>query len=81
MIMTTAAEAAREEIRRLERLLDEALHAFALYEEELNSELRGASEAKRAEVFARRAAYEQTLGVEALLEKIEELKSEIRRQG
>ncbi len=74
-------DAVRTEIDRLERQLDEALHGFASFEEKLNAELRGATPEQRTEIFCRRAAYEQTLGIETLLERIDLLKSTIRRGG
>ena len=68
--------AARAQIDALERQLTEALHLFAQIEEGLNRELKGATPEQRAEIFARRTAYEQTLGIEALLERIAALHAE-----
>jgi hypothetical protein len=63
-----------DEIRALETKLDEAVAAFALYEEELNRELKLVPPEGRHDIFARRAAYEQTLGIEELLARIDALK-------
>jgi hypothetical protein len=60
-----------EEIRRLEDLLTQALRVFADFEAELNLELRGADPAGRAAIFARRAEYERTLGIEDLVDRIQ----------
>ena len=79
--MSGPCSAARAEIDGLERQIDEALHVFAAFEERLNGELRGATPDQRADIFARRAAFEQTLGVEALLERIALLKDDISRGG
>jgi len=72
--MTTAPEDVKAEIDRLEAQLDDAMRLFATFEEELNGHLRGASPEERTAIFARRAAYEQTLGIEALVERIFELR-------
>ena len=76
--MTSNPSDLRDEIDRLEAQLDDAMHLFATFEEELNAQLRGASPEERAKVFERRAAYEQTLGIEALVERIFELRQQVR---
>ncbi len=65
------AEELRNEIGRLEDLLTEALRVFAEFEAELNLGLRSADAAGRAAIFARRADYERTLGIEDLVERIQ----------
>lgn len=79
MPMTVPPSDPRDEIDRLEAQLDDAMRLFATFEEDLNSQLRGASEEGRAAIFARRAAYEQTLGIEALVERIFELRQQLRQ--
>jgi len=79
MPMTSLTLDLRAEIDRLEAQLDDAMRLFATFEEELNSHLRGASPEERAAVFERRAAYEQTLGIEALVERIFDLRQQARQ--
>ena len=79
MPMTAISLDVTAEINRLEAQLDDAMRLFATFEEELNSQLRGASPEGRAAVFERRAAYEQTLGIEALVERIFELRQQARQ--
>ncbi len=66
----TDVPAIRTQIDDLERQLTEALQLFAQIEEGLNRELKGATAKQREEIYARRTAYEQTLGIEALLDRI-----------
>lgn len=77
--MTEPSQDLRSEVDRLEAQLDDAMRLFATFEEELNSQLRGASAEERAAIFARRAAYEQTLGIEALVERIFDLRQQLRQ--
>ena len=77
--MTESPSELKSEIDRLESQLDDAMRLFATFEEDLNAQLRGASPERRAEIFAQRAAYEQTLGIEALVERIFELRQQVRQ--
>ena len=76
----TAAQL-RDEITRLEDRLTEALRVFADFEAELNFGLRGADEAGRAAIFARRAEFERTLGIEDLVERIQAAGDTLRALG
>ena len=67
------------ELDGLNAHLDQLLHVFADFEAALNDELRITSDPqRRAEIFARRADYEQTLGIEEIVERIDMVRAHLR---
>ncbi len=69
----------RTELDGLNAHLDQLLHVFADFESALNEELKFATDtAERAEIFRRRAEYEQTLGIEHIVERIDKLRECLR---
>jgi len=72
-------QALRSELDGLNSSLDQLLHVFADFEAALNDELKLTSDPQeRAEIFARRAAYEQTLGIEEIVERIDLVRDRLR---
>jgi hypothetical protein len=72
----------RAELDGLNAHLDQLLHVFADFEAALNDELKLTSDAaERAEIFERRAVYEQTLGIEDIVERIDMVRERLRGHG
>jgi hypothetical protein len=73
------AESIKAEIQRLDDELDTAMHLFADYEAILNQELNNTSDpAERSKIIERRTAYEDTLGIAILVDRIDALRAELR---
>ena len=78
----TSAEELRTDLKRLDKHLDDALRLFADYEAALNHELKTASSPEqRSEIFERRNAYEMTLGIDTLVERIDAVREQLRGLG
>jgi hypothetical protein len=77
--MTDAREAIVQQIARDEDLLTEAMQAFADYEAILNPQIKAATDAEeRARLFEQRAECERALGIEMLVERIDDAKRFLR---
>lgn len=64
-----------EKLKFLEQQLDQAMHAYAEFEEEWNRRMQQASEsAQRDALFGERSEVEETLGIVTLLDEIDRLK-------
>ncbi|OAN48172.1 hypothetical protein A6A04_05320 [Paramagnetospirillum marisnigri] len=69
--------ALREEKKRLDAQLDEALHTFAEYEEGMNIRWQTADPAARQELMAERSRVEEELGIVALVLRLDEIREEL----
>jgi len=79
MGQTSLRENLIQEIARDEDLLTEAMQAFADYEAVLNQQIKeAADDAQRSELFARRTECERALGIEILVERIDDAKGRLR---
>ncbi len=66
--------ALREEKKRLDVQLDEALHTFAEYEEGMNVRWQGADPAARQELMDERSRVEEELGIVAMVLRLDEIR-------
>ena len=73
-------DALKEERCRLDGRLDEALHAFAEYEEGMNVRWRTADPAARQELMAERSRVEEELGIVAMVERLDEIREALEAQ-
>ncbi len=71
----TMIDALKDERSRLDNQLDEALHAFAEYEEGMNVRWHTADPAARQELMAERARVEEDLGIVAIVERLDEIRA------
>ena len=71
----TMTDALTQERSRLDAQLDEALHAFAEYEEGMNLRWHTADPAARQELMAERARVEEQLGIVAMVERLDEIRA------
>ena len=67
-------DALKSERNQLDDQLDEALHAFAEYEEGMNLRWHGADPAARQELMVERARVEEELGIVAMVERLDEIR-------
>ncbi|WP_245644184.1 hypothetical protein [Magnetospirillum moscoviense] len=65
------------EKKRLDQLLDDAMDQYALVEEDLNVRMKGKSGAELDALMAERARIEDTLGIVALVERIDVIREKI----
>ncbi|CAA7616442.1 conserved hypothetical protein [Magnetospirillum sp. LM-5] len=65
------------EKKRLDQLLDNAMDQYALVEEDLNVRMKGKSGAELDALMAERARIEDTLGIVALVERIDVIREKI----
>ena len=72
--------ALKEERTRLDAQLDEALHAFAEYEESMNLRWQSASPAERQELMAERSRVEEELGIVAIVLRLDEIREALDAQ-
>jgi hypothetical protein len=63
-----------DEKKRLDAQLDDALDQYALYEEGMNAHFKHADEAERAALMAERNQVEETLGIVALVQRLDEIR-------
>jgi len=59
----------------LDSRLDEALHAFADYEEQMNQLWQKADGDERLRLMAERAQVEETLGIVAIVERLDQIRA------
>jgi hypothetical protein len=72
-------DALRTELTALNRQLDTVMLSFGDFEISLNAELKTAAAPEaRAAIFARRAEYEDLLGIETLVERIDSVRERLR---
>lgn len=69
----------QDERKRLDTLLDDALAQFALVEEELNPRMKMATPVQLQELMAERACIEEALGIAELVDRIDQVRSQIAR--
>lgn len=82
MTDSSTADAIRAQIKQLDDQLDDALHLFADFEATWNEELKHLTDPDaRAAQFAKRSDYEVALGIEDLVNRIDELRTELRNLG
>lgn len=70
-VMLSALE---DEKKRLDQQLDTALDQYALYEEGMNERFKHANESERAALMAERNQVEETLGIVALVMRLDEIR-------
>lgn len=63
------------ERKRLDSMLDEAVAQFALVEEGMNARMKTASPAQLQALMEERARIEESLGIAALVDRIDELRA------
>lgn len=68
-----------EEKQRLDRQLDEALDQYAVFEEGMNIRFKHADEAERAALMAERNQVEESLGIVALVLRLDQIRDEIEK--
>ena len=76
-VMTAAL---KEERARLDAQLDEALHAFAEYEEGMNVRWHTSDPAERQELMAERSRVEEELGIVAIVLRLDEIREALEAQ-
>ena len=75
----SSAAAIRDELKRLNGHLDDALHLFADFEAHLNEKLKHAeTPEQRSALFSQRNDYEAALGIEAVVNQIDALRGQLR---
>ena len=73
-----SADALRIVLRNLNDQLDTALKTYSTFEYKLNAELKVAqAPEERDAIFARRAQYEDMLGIEALVNHIDTVRQQL----
>ena len=72
--------ALKEERARLDAQLDEALHAFAEYEEGMNVRWHTADPGERQELMAERSRVEEELGIVAIVLRLDEIREALEAQ-
>jgi hypothetical protein len=72
--------ALKEERARLDAQLDEALHAFAEYEEGMNVRWQSADPAERQDLMAERSRVEEELGIVAIVLRLDEIREALEAQ-
>jgi hypothetical protein len=65
------------EKKRLDQLLDDAMDQYALVEEDLNVRMKGKSGVELDALMAERARIEDTLGIVALVDRIDVIREKI----
>jgi hypothetical protein len=65
------------ERKRLDGLLDDALHQFALYEEVMNARMKAASPAEMPALMEERAHMEEALGIADLVDRIDVIREQM----
>lgn len=74
-----STEELQSELESLNRCLDDSLLVFARFEASINEALKNARTGKeRATILAQRTAYEGTLGIESLIERIDALREHLK---
>lgn len=68
-----------EEKKRLDAQLDDALDQYALYEEGMNERFKVANEIERAALMAERNQVEETLGIVALVQRLDEIRDQMEK--
>lgn len=68
-----------EEKKRLDHQLDQALDQYALYEEGMNERFKHADESQRAALMAERNQVEETLGIVALVVRLDEIREALEK--
>ena len=76
----TMIAALKDERARLDAQLDEALHAFAEYEEGMNMRWHTADPAERQELMAERSRVEEELGIVAIVLRLDEIREALEAQ-
>lgn len=66
-----------DEKKRLDDLLDLALEQYALYEEGINAQMKGASPEEMQRLMQERSRFEETLGVVDLVAQIDVVRDRI----
>lgn len=67
------------ELERLNQHLDDALSVFAKFEATINQALKTAgTQEERNAILDRRTAYERTLGIDSIIERIDALSEHLR---
>lgn len=74
-------DALKDERGRLDGQLDNALHAFAEYEEGMNVRWQSADPATRQELMAERSRVEEDLGIVAIVERLDEIREALLALG
>jgi len=74
-----AVDALLAEKDSLDCRLDEALHAFAEYEEQMNQHWQSADGDERLRLMNERAQVEETLGIVAIVDRLDEIRSLLAR--
>lgn len=64
-----------DERKRLDAMLDDALAQFALVEEDLNARMKNATPAEMQALMEERARIEDSLGIVALVDRIDEIRA------
>ncbi|NFV82046.1 hypothetical protein [Magnetospirillum aberrantis] len=63
------------ERKRLDAMLDDAVAQFALVEEDMNARMKVASPAQLQALMEERARIEESLGIAALVDRIDEIRA------
>lgn len=69
----------QDERKRLDALLDDAVAQYALVEEDMNARMKGASPEQMQVLLGERARIEESLGIAALVERIDAVREEMTR--
>ena len=77
MSQAPARTALLAEKQRLDAQLDDALDQYALFEEGMNIRFKHADEAERAALMAERNQVEETLGIVALVLRLDEIRAQL----
>lgn len=76
---TLTLDAVLAEKEALDLRLDEALRAFATFEEEMNHRWRDADASARQTLLAERAQVEESLGIVALVDRLDQIRDLLAR--
>ena len=76
---TLSLDALLAEKEALDLRLDEALRAFATFEEEMNQHWRNADATARQTLLAERAQVEESLGIVALVDRLDQIRDQLTR--